>query len=110
MSNKLDEELKSFEIWKYYPQRAPLMEDTYKAALKLDMSPAELRWEIKTYAHRNLIEYNNTKRLLDSCNWATHAERICKDLATLHRVYPGREPDQMDLRAAITAFQQLFFE
>ena len=116
MSNKLDEEhkeLESFEVRKFFPGKerpdTPLMDDTYNAALMLNMSPAELRWEIKTYVYRNLIVHNNTKCLVDSCNWSTLAERICKDLATLHRVYPGREADQTALRGAIKAFQKQFF-
>lgn len=116
VSRKLDEELeelKSYEIWRHCPGReppaTPLMDDTNKAAQKLNMSPADLRWEIKTYAHRNLVVHNNTKRLVDCCNWSTLAERTCKDLATLHRVYPGRGQEQIAMRGAIKAFQKQFF-
>lgn len=42
--------------------------------------------------------------------WQGLAERTTDDLAILHRVYPGRGTDQIDMRRAIKIFQANYFE
>ena len=79
----------------------PLMGDVHQAAAQSSMTPKELTWEIHTYARRNLMAHSNMKHLINHYEWRTLAERIYNDVTTLHRIYLGRECDQIEMRRTI---------
>lgn len=85
------------------------MDDIHQAAAKSKMTPKELTWEIHTYARRNLMAHSNMKYLINHCEWKNLAERMCNDLATLHRIYPGRGYDQIEMRRTIKKFEGQYF-
>ena len=88
----------------------PLLFDISNAARKLGMTPIDFRWEIHTYARRNLLCHSNITHLIHSCDWQRLAERTSKDLATLQYAYPGRGKEQMEMRKTIKRFQAEYFK
>ena len=114
VSELLESEENIIKVWREkrpddIRPETPLMNDVHQAAAKLKMTPTELTWEIHTYAKRNLIAHSNIKYLVNHCKWQNLAERIYNDLATLHRIYPGRGSDQIEMRRTIKNFQGQYF-
>lgn len=114
VSEVLKKEEKLMEVWRNKGRyeklpETPLMDDIHQAAAISKMTPKQLMWEIHTYARRNFMAQSNMKYLINHCDWRSLAERICNDLATLHRIYPGRGYDQIEMRRAIKKFEGQYF-
>ena len=114
VSEQLEREEELMEVWRKNGRdneipKTPLMDDVHQAAAQSSMTPKELTWEIHAYARRNLMAHSNMKHLINHCEWRNLAERICNDLATLHRIYPGRGSDQIEMRRTIKNFQSQYF-
>ena len=114
VSKELEKEEHELGEHRYHPRgkrpETPVIDDVRRAAEQLEMPGRDLIWEIHAYAERNLLTHNNIKHLINECDWRRVAERTCLDLAVLHRVYPGRGKDQIEMRKTIKRFQANYFQ
>ena len=87
----------------------PVRMSIVRAASKLDFEDEQIKYEILTYADRNILCHFPISKMVEECHRHILAKRVCKDLKHLSLVFQDHPQERIRMRSCIKKLEREFF-